>query len=482
MGNAAGATNAGLAKNSLGLAHIVFFVVAAAAPLTAVVGSSPAAFALGNGAGVPGAFMLAGLLYLVFSVGFTAMSRHVGGAGGFYVFISSGLGSAVGIGGAFLALVTYSAVQIAVYALLGVFARDAMAPFAGDLPWYGWSLIGLFLVLLCGQRNIAVSGHILGACMIAEIAILLLLDLAIIRHGGGPQGLTMVSFAPRIVFGPGLGVALVFVLGSYIGFESAVIFGEEAKNPDKTIRRATFVAVVLITGFYAFSTWAIAQYFGPDHVRAAAADHPDQLFFIAAQVMLGHWAVSLMNGLLIISLLACSLSLHSTLCRYLFALGRERLLWGRLGHVHATHGSPQVAGAIQSLTAALIVAIFALSGADPYRLVFSWMSALAVLGILMVQALVCLAIIAFFRRPGGYRPHPVIGQVAPVVSLLGLLGAMVLVIVNLPLLASTDNPLIRLFPLVLVLVLGAGMAFARRLRASDPRRYEKLGRAFGDLA
>jgi hypothetical protein len=82
------------------------------------------------------------------------------------------------------------------------------------------------------------------------------------------------------------------------------------------------------------------------------------------------------------------------------------------------------------------------------------MSALAVLGILMVQALVCLAIIAFFRRPGGYRPHPVIGQVAPVVSLLGLLGAMVLVIVNLPLLASTDNPLIRLFPLVLVLVLG----------------------------
>lgn len=482
MGNAAGATNGSLAKNSLGLAHIVFFVVAAAAPLTAVVGSSPAAFALGNGAGVPGAFLLAGLLYLLFSVGFTAMSRHVGGAGGFYVFISSGLGSAMGIGGAFLALVTYSAVQIAVYALLGVFARDAMAPLVGDLPWYGWSLTGLVLVLVCGQRNIAVSGHILGACMIAEIAILLLLDLAIIGHGGGPQGLSMASFAPRVVFAPGLGVALVFVLGSYIGFESAVIFGEEARNPDKTIRRATFLAVVLITGFYAFSTWAIAQYFGPDHVRAAAMAHPDQLFFIAAQAMLGNWAVRLMNGLLIISLLACSLSIHSTLCRYLFALGREGLLWRRLGHVHASHGSPQVAGVIQSVAAALVVVACALSGADPYRLVFSWMSALAVLGILMVQALVCMAIIAFFRRPGGYRPPLVVGLVAPALSLLGLTGAMALVVVNLPLMAGTANPLVRLFPLVLVLVLGAGVMFARRLRADDPRRYEQLGRAFGDLA
>jgi amino acid transporter len=110
------------------------------------------------------------------------------------------------------------------------------------------------------------------------------------------------------------------------------------------------------------------------------------------------------------------------------------------------------------------------------------MSALAVLGILMVQALVCMAIIAFFRRPGGYRPPLVVGLVAPALSLLGLTGAMALVVVNLPLMAGTANPLIRLFPLVLVLVLGAGVMFARRLRADDPRRYEQLGRAFGDLA
>jgi amino acid transporter len=102
-----------LHKNAIGLSHIVFFVVAAAAPLTAVVGATPAAFGMGNGPGVPGTFVLAGGLYLLFSVGFTAMSRFVGSAGAFYTYISQGLGKPIGVAGALIALLAYNAVQIA---------------------------------------------------------------------------------------------------------------------------------------------------------------------------------------------------------------------------------------------------------------------------------------------------------------------------------------------------------------------------------
>ena len=72
-----------LRRDAVGVAHVVFFVVAAAAPLTAVVGVTPAAFAFGNGPGVPGTFLLVGVLYLLFSVGFTTMNRFVASAGGF---------------------------------------------------------------------------------------------------------------------------------------------------------------------------------------------------------------------------------------------------------------------------------------------------------------------------------------------------------------------------------------------------------------
>ncbi|MQT14473.1 APC family permease [Segnochrobactrum spirostomi] len=472
-----GPAKTSLAKNSVGLAHIVFFVVAAAAPLTAVVGASPAAFAFGNGGGVPGAFVLAGVLYLIFSVGFTAMSRHVGGAGAFYTYIAQGIGKPVGVGGAMMALVTYSAVQIAVYALFGVFVSAALGPFGLALPWWAWAFVALVVVHLCGQRNIAFSGTILGVCMVAEIAILLLLDLGILLKGGGPQGLGFTSFSPATVFSPGLGVALVFVVGSYIGFEATAIFGEEAEKPEKTIPRATYLAVLLITVFYAFSTWAAVQFYGPAKVQEIAAGGLDTFYFKAAGAVLGGWSVEVMNVLLITSLFACILSFHNTLNRYFFALGREGLALSSLGKVHEKHGSPHIAGLVQSGIAALVLALFALSGTDPYAVVFSWMSALAVIGILAVQALVSVAVILFFRKtPSRHGIWTTL--IAPGLSFVGLVGALGLVISNLTMLAGSESPIVKAFPVAIVLVCLAGIVFALTIKKRRPDLYAALGTVF----
>lgn len=465
-----------LAKNSVGLAHIVFFVVAAAAPLTAVVGATPAAFAFGNGPGVPGAFVLAGILYLIFSVGFTAMSRHVGGTGAFYTYITQGIGKPAGVGGALMALLTYSSVQIAIYGLFGVFMSGAVASIVA-LPWWAWSFAALVAVHLCGQRNIAFSGTILGICMLAEVAILLLLDIGIVLTGGGPEGFSLSSFSPATVFSPGLGVALVFVVGSFIGFEATAIFGEEAENPEKTIPRATYAAVLLITVFYALSTWAIVQFYGPSRVQATAGSGLETFYFVAADTILGQWSSQVMNILLITSLFACILSFHNTLNRYFYALGREGLVVRALGKVHPVHGSPYIAGIVQSAFAALALVCFIVTGADPYTVVFSWMSALAVLGILAVQALVCVAIVLFFRGlPHRYSLWTT--TVAPVLALLGILGSIVLVIINLPLLSGSESVIVKSFPLLVVLTGLIGVAFAVRIRTVKPELYASLGKAF----
>lgn len=469
--------SARLAKNSVGLAHIVFFVVAAAAPLTAVVGASPAAFAFGNGAGVPGAFVLAGVLYLLFSVGFTAMGRYVGGAGAFYTYIAQGMGKPAAIAGAMMALVTYNAVQLAVYGLFGVFMAGALAPLGLTVPWWLCSFAALGVVLLCGQRNIAFSGAILGVCMIAEIAILLLLDIAILVHGGGPEGMSLSTFAPSTVFQPGLGVALVFVVGSFIGFEATAIFAEEAEQPHKTIPRATYVAVLLITVFYAFSTWAIAQYYGPSNVQAVAAKGLETFYFNAAGALLGDWSVQVMNVLLITSLFACILSFHNTINRYFYALGREGVAAKALGTVHKKHGSPTVAGLVQSVIAGVVLFGFVLSGVDPYAVLFSWMSAFAVIGILAVQVLVCVAVVLFFRKTS--TSHGLWTTViAPVASCAGLIGALGLVIANLSLLTGSESVIVGSFPYIMALVGILGAGFAIQMRGRRPDLYASLGKAF----
>lgn len=467
-----------LHKNSIGLAHIVFFVVAAAAPMTAVVGATPPAFAFGNGVGVPGAFILAGVLYLLFSVGFTAMTRHVKGAGGFYSYVSLGLGRPAGIGGALLALTAYFAIQLAIYALFGVFAAATAARLGLDLPWWVLALAVMLVVTLCGRRNIAISGRILGVCMIAELLILLALDIAIVLHGGSAaEGLSLAGFRPSEVLAPGLGVAMVFVLCSYVGFEATAIFGEEAVEPDRTIPLATYVAVLLITLFYAVSTWAIVQYYGPSNLQAAAAADMEGFYFTAAADLLGGWSVEAMNILLLTSLFAGLLSFHNTLNRYFYTLGREGLAWSGLCRIHDTHGSPHVAGMAQTVLVTGLLLAFGLGGADPYAMVFSWMSGLAILCLIAVQIMVSFGAIVFFRKIDHGR-SAFTTLVAPALATLGLAGSFILISSNLSLLTGSENSLVLSFPIIVIGLAGLGVGLALWLRQSRPDRYARLGHAF----
>lgn len=476
--NIAGGGAPELAKNSIGLAHIVFFVVAAAAPLTAVVGATPVAFAFGNGPGVAGAFVLAGIVYLLFSVGFTAMSRHMRGAGAFYTYVVHGLGRPAGVGAAMIIVLAYNAVQLGIYALFGVFLGAALQPLGLTLPWWVYSIAGIALVTTLGRRNITVSGRVLGICLVAEVLILLLLSLGILMRGGGPEGLTLEVFAPSTVFAAGLGATLVFVIGSYIGFEATAIFAEEAKEPRRTIPRATYAAVGLITVFYAFSTWMIAQYYGPSQVAAVALSGLEEFYFTASADVLGQWSVPTMNILLIVSLFACVLSFHNTISRYFFALGREGVFSSALSKVHPLHRSPYVAGLTQSGIVGSALLIMALAGLDPYAVIFSWMSVITVLGVLTVQALVSLAVIQFFRnQPIEERPGPMVTLVAPMLSVLCLCGAVVLVISNIEFLSGTESPIVRAFPVLIALVGAGGALFANWLRSNRPGLYVGLGRA-----
>ena len=87
-----------LRKGRIGVIGIVFFVVAAAAPLVGMTGAVPVATVLGNGAGVPGAYLAVALILLLFSVGYSAMSQHVTNAGAFFAYVDRGLGINTGVG------------------------------------------------------------------------------------------------------------------------------------------------------------------------------------------------------------------------------------------------------------------------------------------------------------------------------------------------------------------------------------------------
>src|SRR5699024_10778971 len=74
------------------------------------------------------------------------------------------------------------------------------------------------------------------------------------------------SQQPDQFFTPGIGVLLAFTMAAFMGFESGAIYSEEAKNPERTVSRATYIAVGIIAAFYAFSAWALQMGVGPESI------------------------------------------------------------------------------------------------------------------------------------------------------------------------------------------------------------------------
>ena len=452
-------------RGSIGVVGIVFLVVAAAAPLTAIGGALPVMLAIGNGAGNPMAYVVAAVVLLLFSVGYAAMSRHVVDAGAFYAYVSKGLGTPVGVGAAGLALLTYTAIQAAIYGLAGATAQGLSTQYGGpDLPWWVWAFLFMAVVGLLGYRNIDVGTKVLGVLLTLEIGVIAVVAVAVLAQGGA-DGIDVRSFTPSAFFSGAPGISIMFAVASFIGFEATAIYGEEARNPRRTVPLATYLAVVLIGAFYALSSWAIVLAFGSDGVVAAAQADTAGLVFTAAAEYVSPVVADVMLVLLLTSLFAALLAFHNAISRYLFALGRQGMAPDVLSRTHVRHASPHVGSLAQTGTAFVVVAVFAVAGSDPVLQLFTWMSGLATVSILLLMVLTSVAVLAFFARSRVDRRawHT---RVAPALGTLGLLGVVGLVLANFTTLIGGDAVLatVLLTVIAAAFALGVVVALVRRPR------------------
>ena len=184
-------------RGNLGVASIVFMVVAAAAPLGVIGGVVPLGIASGNGAGFPATFIAATVILLFFSVGFTAMTPHVQEAGAFFSYVRTALG----------------------------------------FP--------------------TLSSRVLAVLLSAEIAIVAILDLVIVARGGD-HGLSTGIVNPHAIASGSLGIGLLFAIISYVGFEATAIFRDEARTPERTIPRATYPSPACSPASCPATTWCRA--------------------------------------------------------------------------------------------------------------------------------------------------------------------------------------------------------------------------------
>lgn len=463
-------------RGNLGVFHLLFTVMAFNAPLVVVIGFIPVIVADGNRVGAPTIYLVVGAILGLFAVGFTTMSRHLPNPGGFYSYITAGLGKAVGLGSSFIALVCYYFALIGTYPFGGVVLNSLVHDtYHGPaIPWWIWAVLLFAVVSVLGYFRIDLSAKVLSIFLICELAIVAIYDLCVTVKGGA-HGLGGASFAPQAIFSGSFGLALMFGFGMFGGFEATAIFRDEVRDPKRTIPRATYAVIAVVTVLYTLTTWLFINGYGADKVVAAATADATGSMKASIELYAGHLAADAATVLVNTSTFAVLLSAHNITARYVYNLSADRILPGWLSGVHVQHGSPHRASIATSAAVFVGLVPFVLIGSDPEQLyavlvgVFSY----TLIVLLFVTGIAIPIYLWRLREPGVTLWNRLI---APALAIVGLGVALFLSTQNFALLIDGSQSLANaMFGLVYgVFVVGVVMAWIYRKKRPDV--YARIGR------
>lgn len=476
-----------LKPNSIGLVGVVFMVVAFSAPITAMTGNVPVAVGYGNGIGAPAGFIVATIVLSIFSIGFTALARHITSAGAFYTFVARGLGRPFGLSAGVLTMVSYMVMEAGLVGIFAAFSQSTVAAqFGVDIPWIYYAVVAVIAIGVLSHRDVGLATKVLAVVLIGELSLLLILAFSVLVGGGGPDGLMVEAVNPVNAFstngvaGGTVGVGLLFAFWSWVGFESTAIYGEESKDPKKIVPRATMVAVIGIGVFYTFVAWMIVAGNGAEQsVALASGATPFDLIYTPMREFVGDWGVVAMEWFVLGGSFASALAIHSSATRYLFSFGRDGMLPRALGRSHPRHEAPSAASLVQTCFTGLVVIGCAVTGVDPYGELFVLVAILATVALLFVQAMTCAAVINYFHVRG---LHPETARwwrtiVCPVIGGVAMLYVDYLLLSNIDVAAgpASETVFAKALPWIVAVLFVGSITLALVWRRTNPTKYSRIG-------
>lgn len=482
-----------LSRNALGLPAILFLLVAGAAPVYAMLFNVPVGV-LGSGWAVPSAFIVATVVLVVFSIGYIEMAKAVTASGGFYSFVSHGFNQILGLGTAAVMVFCYAVFTGAIIGVTSYWANATILDwFHVDIPVWALMAIILGISSTLAWFRIQLTTKILGVFMICEVLSLLLFSFAVLLHGG-ENGIGFAPLNPGNMFGnaaakavfgaAAAGVALFGAFWSWVGFEMGPNYAEESREPKRIMPLATYGSVIGLGVIFTFVSWMFVEGWGQTASVHAINQQFEGAFASAFYPLtdryVGGWLTHVFEGLVVTSGFAAQLAFYNTTSRYLFSLGREGILPRALARTHPKHRSPYIASMIATVLIGIHMLGFVAFDSSPEGALLklgTWGPLMGVMGLLSVQALVCLAIIRYFWTTGRDRFSLWRTLVAPIIGFMAQVGAVYLLLDNRSTLSGAGDALyVKAIPFAIAFVFLAGIGLALYYRQRDTTRYVAIGR------
>lgn len=391
-----------LRPNAIGLPGVLFQSITTMAPASAVSFSLGAAIPFAGGA-LPLAVLIALIICSLIALNIGSLAKYLPSAGGYFTYVSRGLGPQAGWMTGWLFSLTYLLIVPLQLLVLGpvmdAFAQQYFHLSFGANGWAVWAMVFAAIVFGLTYFGIKISADtsvVLGAI---EIGVFVILAIWLIATAG--NGNTAATFNPGsslesgAVLGSWQGIlhGMIFAFLAFAGFESSAPLAEEAIQPRRTVPRAILLATVSIGIFYVFCSYAGVVGWGFNKIGTYPND-PNPWGTMATRV----WGLFAFVAIFAIlnSALANANAGVNTASRVLYAMGRIKTLPRPLAHISSRFRTPDIA----IIFTMIVGVVFTLWPGFVYGTgsAFGLLGTIITILILVVYMATCLSVPFFYRR------------------------------------------------------------------------------------
>ena len=400
-----------LKKNALGPLELLAQNIALISPTMTAALIVPLMFATtGNWSWLSYALGTVMLLFVAFNL--NQFASRSAGSGSMYQYICKGLGNVVGGLGGWALIWAYLGISDAGLNGFTTFAQTLLSMVGINCPAMVLFIGCIAVSGFCAWKNVALSAKVMLVLEATSMALITLLCLVTLGFHG--FAVDKVQFDPSSFSLGSLGLGVVVAVFSLVGFESATAFGEEARNPLRSIPWSVIVSLIVSGVFFVFVTYV--------EILATHGNKPslDQLSAplntIAALVHMP-WLAAPLSACAMVSFFALNLSCLNAGARIIYIMGQQGLFHKFTADAHHLNETPHIAVFIMGALSFGLPALGLMKGMAVGDM-FNDAGTLAAFGFIVAYLLVTVAAPLYVKSLGQLKPGHIIICVSSLILLM----------------------------------------------------------------
>jgi amino acid transporter len=405
------------------------------------------------------------LLFVAFNL--NQFSKRLTGTGSMYTYTSLGLGPTTGSLSGWCLIWSYLFIGLAGTTGFTIFSDKILEAIGIHLPPVLLFAVCLGSSFMLAYKDIVISTIVMLVLEgISCTCIIVLCFIVLGNHGFGLDH-AQFNFKDSSLWNMGLGI--VVAIFSLVGFESSTAFGEEAKNPLKTIPKSIVWSLIITGAFFIFVCYT--EVLGTRGYEKTLDAIESPLTVLSEIYHVPLLAIPLEIGAMI-SFYALALSCMNAGARVMFAMGRHGLFHSAVQRAHSTNGTPHFALGIMAVLMFAVVTIFKIGVGYQVLDEFNYAGTMGAFGFMGAYVLITIAAPMYLKKIGQLKVTDIIFCVA---------GLLLLAIPAIGSVYPVPPAPVNYFPYIFLGYVAIGVLRAVRFKVREPSRIRKIHEELQEL-